>query len=62
MVGLGVVARLYVLTCAEIFLSISFYYVQLVTFASYDVFGFPCASKGVEDINVLTRLQWAKVL
>ena len=48
--------------CAEVFFSISFHYVRWITFASYDVFGFPCASKCVVNVNGLTRLQLAKVL
>ena len=51
-----------VLTCAKVFFSISFHYVRSITFASYDVCGFPCASKCVAHVNGLTRLQWAKVL
>ena len=62
MVDLGVLARLYVLTCASVFIYISFHYLRSITFASYDVCGFPCASKCVVHINGLTRLQWAKVL
>ena len=60
MVTLGVVARLYVLTSVDVFLSILFYYVQSITFAWYDFCGFLCTSKCVKDINRLNRLQWAK--
>ena len=62
MVDLGVVARLYVLTCAEVFFSISFHYIRSIMFASYIVCGSSCASKCVVNVNGLTRLQWAKVL
>ena len=48
--------------CAEVFFSISFHYVRSITFASYDVCGFPCTSKCVVHVNGLTRLQWAKLL
>ena len=57
MVTLGVVVVLYVLTCAEVFLFSLFHYLQSITFALNDVCRFPCASKSVEDINGLTRLQ-----
>ena len=62
MVDLGVVAKLYVLTCEEVLFSISFHYVRSITFASYDVCGFPCASKCVVNVYGLTRLKKAKVL
>ena len=52
-----VVSRPYVLTCARVFIFISFHYVRSIKFASYDVFGFPCTSKCVVNVNGLTRLQ-----
>ena len=55
MVDLGVVARLYVITCAEVFFSSSFHYIRSITFASYNVCGFSCASKCVANVNGLTR-------
>ena len=61
-VGFGVVVRRYVLTCAEVFLSISLCFVRSITFASYGVCGLLCASKCVVNGDELTKLQWTNSL